>query len=120
MNEAGTVLRVAHLTSGAGRQDTYCPVADVIPMTESPDWPQELFVRDPAVQRETDLLPHLRYGRGPGPRAVHAGVRDAAHAQVNGLEPKWMLGAPAGRQRVWAGLKGRGCAAGKLLPQPLR
>ena len=56
---------------------------------------------DPAVQWETDLLPHPALRARPGPRAVHAGVRGAGRAQVNGLEPKWMPGAQvdAGRPR---------------------
>ncbi|XP_070316770.1 transmembrane protein 186 [Odocoileus virginianus] len=63
VNEAGTVLRVAHLTFWGRRQDTYCPVADVIPMTESPDRPQELFVRIQQYSGKQTFYLTLRYGR---------------------------------------------------------
>ncbi|XP_055963401.1 transmembrane protein 186 [Sorex fumeus] len=63
VNEAGTVLRVAHLTFWGWRQDSYWPVADVVPLTESRDRPQELFVRIQQYSgKETFYLP-LRYGR---------------------------------------------------------
>ncbi|XP_008573816.1 PREDICTED: transmembrane protein 186-like [Galeopterus variegatus] len=45
MNESGTMLQVAHLTSSDWRQKTYCPVVDVMPLMEIKDWPQQLFMR---------------------------------------------------------------------------
>ncbi|DAA15578.1 transmembrane protein 186 [Bos taurus] len=63
VNEEGTVLRVAHLTFWGRRQDTYCPVADVIPMTESPDRPQELFMRIQQYSGKQTFYLTLRYGR---------------------------------------------------------
>lgn len=63
VNESGTVLRVAHLTFWGRRQDTYCPVADVVPMTESHDWPQELFVRIRQYSGKQTFYLTLRYGR---------------------------------------------------------
>ena len=82
---------------------------------------------DPAVQRETDLLPHPALRAHPGPRPVYAGVRDAGHAQVNGLASKWMPGAQldagsrasSGEVKGVGGADGWGRAAGKLLPGPL-
>ncbi|XP_012587069.1 PREDICTED: transmembrane protein 186 [Condylura cristata] len=63
VNEAGTVLRVAHLTFWGWRQDTYCPVADVIPFTESQDQPQELFMRIRQYSGKQTFYLTLRYGR---------------------------------------------------------
>lgn len=63
VNETGTMLRVAHLTFWGWRQDTYCPVADVIPMTESQDRPQELFVRIQRYSGKQTFYLTLRYGR---------------------------------------------------------
>lgn len=63
VNETGTMLRVAHLTFWGWRQDTYCPVADVIPMTESRDRPQELFVRIQRYSGKQTFYLTLRYGR---------------------------------------------------------
>ncbi|KAG8513437.1 Transmembrane protein 186 [Galemys pyrenaicus] len=63
VNEAGTVLRVAHLTFWGWRQDTYCPVADVIPFTESQDRPQELFMRIQQYSGKQTFYLTLRYGR---------------------------------------------------------
>lgn len=63
VNESGTVLRVAHLTFWGWRQDTYCPVADVVPLTETRDRPHEVFVRIQQYSgKQTFYLP-LRYGR---------------------------------------------------------
>ncbi|XP_066238736.1 transmembrane protein 186 [Saccopteryx leptura] len=62
VNESGTMLRVAHLTFWGWRQDTYCPVANVIPMTESQDRPQELFVRIQQYSGEQTFYLTLRYG----------------------------------------------------------
>ncbi|XP_037360474.1 transmembrane protein 186 [Talpa occidentalis] len=63
VNEAGTVLRVAHLTFWGWRQDTYCPVADVIPFTETKDRPQELFMRIQQYSGKQTFYLTLRYGR---------------------------------------------------------
>ncbi|XP_078296117.1 transmembrane protein 186 isoform X2 [Panthera onca] len=63
VNEAGTVLRVAHLTFWGRRQDTDCPVADVIPMTETKDRAQELFVRIQQYSGKETFYLTLRYGR---------------------------------------------------------
>uniref|UniRef100_A0A8C3XAY9 Transmembrane protein 186 n=1 Tax=Catagonus wagneri TaxID=51154 RepID=A0A8C3XAY9_9CETA len=63
VNESGTVLRVAHLTFWGRRQDTYCPVADVVPVTESQDRPQELFVRIRQYSGRQTFYLTLRYGR---------------------------------------------------------
>lgn len=63
VNESGTTLRVAHLTFWGWRQDTYCPVAEVIPMTETQDRPQELFVRIRQYSGKQTFYLTLRYGR---------------------------------------------------------
>ncbi|XP_045850179.1 transmembrane protein 186 [Meles meles] len=63
VNEAGTVLRVAHLTFWGRRQDTDWPVADVIPLTESEDRAQELFVRLQQYGGKQTFYLSLRYGR---------------------------------------------------------
>ncbi|XP_075851208.1 transmembrane protein 186 [Microcebus murinus] len=63
VNESGTMLRVAHLTFWGWRQDTYCPVADVIPLTETGDRPQELFVRVKQYSGKKTFYLTLRYGR---------------------------------------------------------
>ncbi|KFO24832.1 Transmembrane protein 186 [Fukomys damarensis] len=44
VNESGTVLRVAHLSFWGRRQDTYCPVVDVMPLTETKDQPQSTLM----------------------------------------------------------------------------
>ncbi|XP_007937915.1 transmembrane protein 186 [Orycteropus afer afer] len=63
VNEAGTLLRVAHLTFWGWRQDTYCPVADVIPFTETRDRPQEVFIRIQQYSGKQTFYLTLRYGR---------------------------------------------------------
>ncbi|KAM7149014.1 transmembrane protein 186 [Molossus nigricans] len=63
VNESGTMLRVAHLTFWGWRQDTYCPVAEVIPLTETQDRPQELFVRIQQYNGKQTFYLTLRYGR---------------------------------------------------------
>uniref|UniRef100_A0A673UYL9 Transmembrane protein 186 n=1 Tax=Suricata suricatta TaxID=37032 RepID=A0A673UYL9_SURSU len=63
VNEAGTVLRVAHLTFWGRRQDTDWPVADVVPMTETSDRAQELFVRIRQYSGKQTFYVTLRYGR---------------------------------------------------------
>ncbi|KAM5131318.1 transmembrane protein 186 [Callospermophilus lateralis] len=63
VNESGTVLRVAHLTFWGWRQDTYCPVADVMPLTETKDRPQDLFVRIQQYSGKQTFYLTLRHGR---------------------------------------------------------
>ncbi|KAM9209088.1 transmembrane protein 186 [Dugong dugon] len=63
VNESGTMLRVAHLTFWGWRQDTYCPVADVIPLTETRDRPQEVFIRIQQYSGKQTFYLTLRYGR---------------------------------------------------------
>lgn len=63
VNESGTMLRVAHLTFWGWRQDTYCPVADVIPLAETQDRPQELFMRIQQYSGKQTFYITLRYGR---------------------------------------------------------
>ncbi|XP_049759163.1 transmembrane protein 186 [Elephas maximus indicus] len=62
VNESGTVLRVAHLTFWGSRQDTCCPVADVIPLMETRDRPQEVFVRIQQYSGKQTFYLSLRYG----------------------------------------------------------
>ncbi|XP_042554407.1 transmembrane protein 186 [Dipodomys spectabilis] len=63
VNESGTVLRVAHLTFWGWRQDTYCPVEDVVPLTETPDRPQDLFIRIQQYSGKQTFYLTLRYGQ---------------------------------------------------------
>ncbi|XP_006867311.1 PREDICTED: transmembrane protein 186 [Chrysochloris asiatica] len=63
VNESGTMLRVAHLTFWGWRQDTYCPVADVIPLTETRDRPQEVFIQIQQYSKKQTFYLTLRYGR---------------------------------------------------------
>ncbi|KAM9584336.1 transmembrane protein 186 [Trichechus inunguis] len=63
VNESGTMLQVAHLTFWGWRQDTYCPVADVIPLTETRDRPQEVFIRIQQYSGKQTFYLTLRYGR---------------------------------------------------------
>ncbi|KAK2490555.1 hypothetical protein MC885_020679 [Smutsia gigantea] len=63
VNDSGTVLRVAHLTFWGQRQDTYCSMADVIPLTETKDRPQEVFVRIQQYSGKQTFYLTLRYGR---------------------------------------------------------
>ncbi|XP_062956465.1 transmembrane protein 186 [Cynocephalus volans] len=63
VNESRTTLRVAHLTFWGWRQDTYCPVADVMPLTETKDRPQELLVRIQQYNGKQTFYLTLRYGR---------------------------------------------------------
>jgi hypothetical protein len=62
VNESGTILRVAHLTFWGWRQDTYCPVADVMPLTETQDRPQDVFVRIQQYSGKQTFYLTLRYG----------------------------------------------------------
>ncbi|XP_057596520.1 transmembrane protein 186-like [Hippopotamus amphibius kiboko] len=63
VNESATMLRVAHLTFWGWRQDTYCPVANMMPVTESQDRPQELFVRIKRYSGKQTFYLTLCYGR---------------------------------------------------------
>ncbi|XP_036266682.1 transmembrane protein 186 [Pipistrellus kuhlii] len=63
VNESGTTLRVAHLTFWGWRQDSYCPVAEVIPMSDTQDRPQEIFVRIQQYSGKQTFYLTLRYGR---------------------------------------------------------
>lgn len=63
VNESGTILRVAHLTFWGWRQDTYCPVDDVIPLTETKDRSQDLFVRIQQYSGKQTFYLTLRHGR---------------------------------------------------------
>uniref|UniRef100_A0A8C9UWK0 Transmembrane protein 186 n=1 Tax=Spermophilus dauricus TaxID=99837 RepID=A0A8C9UWK0_SPEDA len=63
VNESGTVLRVAHLTFWGWRQDTYCPVADVMPLTETKGRPQDLFVGIQQYSGKQTFYLTLRHGR---------------------------------------------------------
>ncbi|XP_012303705.1 transmembrane protein 186 [Aotus nancymaae] len=62
LNESGTILRVAHLNFWGWRQDTYCPVEDVIPLTETKDWPEELFMRIQQYSGKQTFYLTLRHG----------------------------------------------------------
>lgn len=63
VNESGTMLRVAHLNFWGWRQDTYCPVAEVIPMSDTQDRPQDIFVRIQQYSGKQTFYLTLRYGR---------------------------------------------------------
>lgn len=63
VNEAGTVLRVAHLTFWGWRQDTYCAVSDMIPLSESEERAQDVFVRIQQYSGKQTFYLTLRYGR---------------------------------------------------------
>ncbi|KAL0617431.1 Transmembrane protein 186 [Plecturocebus cupreus] len=63
LNESGTILRVAHLNFWGWRQDTYCPVEDVIPLTETKELPEELFVRIQQYSGKQTFYLTLRHGR---------------------------------------------------------
>ncbi|KAM5227741.1 transmembrane protein 186 [Ctenodactylus gundi] len=62
VNEAGTTLRVAHLTFWGRRQDSYCPVADVMPLMETRDRPQDVFVSIQQYSRKQTFYLSLRFG----------------------------------------------------------
>uniref|UniRef100_A0A8C6WD09 Transmembrane protein 186 n=1 Tax=Nannospalax galili TaxID=1026970 RepID=A0A8C6WD09_NANGA len=63
VNESGTVLRVAHLTFWGWRQDTYCDVSDVKPLSESKDQVQDVFMRIQQYSGKQTFYLTLRYGR---------------------------------------------------------
>ncbi|KAM6166319.1 LOW QUALITY PROTEIN: transmembrane protein 186 [Erethizon dorsatum] len=62
VNESGTMLRVAHLTFWGWRQDTYCPVADVMPLTETKDRPQDVLMCIQQYSGKQTFYLTLRYG----------------------------------------------------------
>lgn len=63
VNESGTMLRVAHLTFWGRRQDTYYDVSDMVPLTESKDQAQDMFVRIQQYSGKQTFYLTLRYGR---------------------------------------------------------
>ncbi|XP_028913774.1 transmembrane protein 186 [Ornithorhynchus anatinus] len=63
VNEAGTVLRVAHLNFWGRRRDTLCPVASVVPLSEGSDRPRDLFVRLRRYDGGQTFYFTLRFGR---------------------------------------------------------
>ncbi|XP_021040306.1 transmembrane protein 186 [Mus caroli] len=63
VNESGTLLRVAHLTFWGWRQDTYCAVSDMIPLSESQERVQDVFVRIQQYSGKQTFYLTLRYGR---------------------------------------------------------
>lgn len=63
VNESGTLLRVAHLTFWGWRQDTYCAVSDMIPLSESEERVQDVFVRIQQYSGKQTFYLTLRYGR---------------------------------------------------------
>ncbi|EGV96899.1 transmembrane protein 186 [Cricetulus griseus] len=63
VNESGTVLRVAHLSFFGWRQDTYCAVSDIIPLSESKEHAQDLLVRIQQYGGKKTFYVTLRYGR---------------------------------------------------------
>lgn len=63
LSESGRTLRVAHLTFWGRRQDAYWPVADVVPLSETGERPQELFVRIRRYDGPETFFLTLRYGR---------------------------------------------------------
>ncbi|XP_005391275.1 PREDICTED: transmembrane protein 186 [Chinchilla lanigera] len=63
VNESGTMLRVAHLNFWGWRQDTYCPVADVMPLTDTKDKPQDVLMCIQQYSQKQTFYLTLRYGR---------------------------------------------------------
>ncbi|XP_003478203.3 transmembrane protein 186 isoform X2 [Cavia porcellus] len=63
VNESGTMLRVAHLTFWGWRQDSYCPVADVVPLTETQEKPQDVLTCIQQYSGKQTFYLSLRYGR---------------------------------------------------------
>ncbi|XP_020828593.1 transmembrane protein 186 isoform X1 [Phascolarctos cinereus] len=62
VNEAGTVLRVAHLTFWGRRQDTYCPVANIIPVSETSEHPFGVFLKIRQYDGDQTFYLTLRFG----------------------------------------------------------
>ncbi|CAH6786779.1 transmembrane protein 186 [Phodopus roborovskii] len=63
VNESGTMLRVSHLSFWGQRQDTYCAVSDIIPLSESKEHAQDLLVRIQQYSGKQTFYVTLRYGR---------------------------------------------------------
>ncbi|XP_043831079.1 transmembrane protein 186 [Dromiciops gliroides] len=63
VNEAGTMLRVAHLTFWGRRQDTYCPVANIIPVSETSERPFDVFLKIQQYDVDETFYLTLRFGR---------------------------------------------------------
>lgn len=63
VNESGTLLRVAHLTFWGWRQDTYCAVSDMMPLSESEERVQDVFLRIQQYSGKQTFYLTLRYGR---------------------------------------------------------
>ncbi|XP_059126021.1 transmembrane protein 186 [Peromyscus eremicus] len=63
VNESGTMLRVAHLTFWGWRQDTYCAVSDIIPLSESKDQVRDVLIRIQQYSGKQTFYLTLRYGR---------------------------------------------------------
>ncbi|XP_023567071.1 transmembrane protein 186 [Octodon degus] len=63
VNESGTMLRVAHLSFWGWRRDTYCPVEDVMPLTETKDNPQDVLMCIQRYSGKPTFYLTLRYGR---------------------------------------------------------
>ena len=108
VNESGTMLRVAHLTFWGRRQETYCPVADVIPM-KSPGsfspWKARIGLRSCLCGSSSTM------GNRPStsPCATDASWTESVSHRCLGCwtSSSERAGArpPAGSLRVWAGLK---------------
>ncbi|KAM9094156.1 transmembrane protein 186 [Sarcophilus harrisii] len=62
VNEAGTMLRVAHLTFWGRRQDTYCPVANIIPVSETSEHPFDVFLKMHQYDCDQTFYLTLRFG----------------------------------------------------------
>ncbi|XP_044513247.1 transmembrane protein 186 [Gracilinanus agilis] len=63
VNEAGTVLRVAHLTFWGWRQDTYCQVANIIPVSDTSERPFDVFLKIKQYDDGQTFYLTLRFGR---------------------------------------------------------
>ncbi|XP_074052451.1 transmembrane protein 186 [Macrotis lagotis] len=62
VNEAGTVLRVAHLTFWGRRRDTFCPVANIIPVSETKEHPFDVFLKIQQYDGDQTFYLTLRFG----------------------------------------------------------
>lgn len=63
VNESGTVLQVAHLSFWGWRQDTFCDVSDIIPLSESKEHARDLLVRIKQYSGKQTFYVTLRYGQ---------------------------------------------------------
>ncbi|XP_051041672.1 transmembrane protein 186-like [Phodopus roborovskii] len=63
VNESGTMLPVSHLPFWGRRQDTYCVVSDIIPLSESKEYAQDLLVRIQQYSGKQTFYVTLRYGQ---------------------------------------------------------